>query len=1563
MVDRIGGPPKEAKLPVPPREEAPLPRRRTSGAADELPVARRRSSGADESPPRRRRSGERSPTRAKARTPQARRPAEPEAPEQEAPPVQPLAQAPRPRRFSLLAHVENQPPSRRNSLCSNSSQPTLLDVAPQRRSGTLHPNLAAKKCSGFFIDCVQRFGHRSLFRPPDGDQQLYATHGEALLGEVRSHDWQGFDDAVDIINSEMLLSCLHNDLVRFWKYGGGYAETPSFHEHVSRLVKLKREIRCVHYEVGEFIFRHKLLHCRPHHTDTPEDRHGRQQVFWAQFHEGSRRREANSALMPLKEKGKPRPKHPWDQVEITINPYHAAMAAAAERRASFMSEKRALQNGRRPSVQRVSLVGGEIPPMPPMDSSRRTSIPGSRAESPVRFIRTPSGNPRAPTTMRIDLEWKNRSMRSNCSAGQWDWSQGSLHVRSNSPKPRTVAPVHWSTNLFGLNDDEMRDCIEAIDGEARATDDEDEQDETFPTRPPTRDTIIQRSGLHKKVMSLPNLHGGLRPGTSGSSAPPRTPPMQLPNTSRSIAGRDEELPPVKTFMAPWQSLNPTPVLKCEDSPTKRYLRACQRDSSLPRPLPLVMGHSTKLNACGQALSDTDLLAVVVTMDGIGVEEVTLDGNSLLTERSLMKLVQALARHPNAGSLRRLSLKGCFHAGQAVMQSVVSLISAENGVHNLRVLDLTDVPIGVRSRMPFAKAVRDHWALKTLHLCNTGLGNSMDPKVCIGDIFGSQSVEVLDLGWNCFAPEVLSHIGRRHIEMQRVLKLNLSNCASAPRAGQESPMVYFLEHLSRDRRLRYLDISLNQIDFRSALVLEDALQNVRNLTELNISHNPLGIIGMRCLLRLLSRNSSGLEHFFCDECTKGTSRNDDDGQVFFRAANPGGRYTLELERPSHRALLRMLYKTCERLSMEPSSAFSNVVYSLPPWKHAPKDNFGVWVVPMAGRLTATFNVDKAVQEHLADVPDSDFSLYVQRHHELMRCTPGFMKIIPLLGEWKSIDGRVLDQFAMLDALSKDFLLRVAHLEQLCQSRAAVVEIISRLFASVEGGPSTRYLTLMISRNMADFYKIFKEVRVFLSNNLQNPNGNYKLDLGKHMEYATAEQLLLLDRWETGVSIRRNRLDMSQKGNYSVLRNERYQHRPMDVRAISEWIMPEHDLLEFDYSSGRRPPAGAAALDDVTYSNLMITLQQAECTIWEQISALRMVSHMMYLTSVQLRSFFNLFRDEEVHADVVVIFFARIVDLQNEKVFRVRVESGELIAVLRKRLGSLVLFPFIQPEQTRFNWDLAQSDQRLAANILLQYSKAEGFYNLRNPSFIHPDGRVDPLPQGIPRSWEALEKMPSGGIFGVTYMCAAQNRSFQVRKQVFQQFIENGANMDETKVMWWASLAEVPQEVLDFLEFLIAHYDNMTDAFIAIDGGDGNGVISLREFEVGYKSMGCMKLQGPNENKKVEGIFRFLDVRGGGQVGLDDFLVFQQLYEEIKLSIREFVGYCTRCFGDNLEDTWKFLDASGDGNIDQEEWTTACDHIGYCGPTIPIFRYLDADDEGTISLDEFMHLEKYVPNSPK
>jgi hypothetical protein len=222
-----------------------------------------------------------------------------------------------------------------------------------------------------------------------------------------------------------------------------------------------------------------------------------------------------------------------------------------------------------------------------------------------------------------------------------------------------------------------------------------------------RPVSSQESSLKSK---LPNCHRQLIPSSSMSKS------ASMPNFRKIAAAFDPDyepnvgklksrpgsvahvdpslLPPTsKPFKIPWQSKSSQPILKCMDSPSKQYLRACRSGNSIPRPLPFITGHSLKFDASGQSLSDDDLLAVTVTLEEQGIEEVDLGGNTALTERSLIRFTQALARYPASNSLRSLSFKGVRHAGQAVLVNIVRALDALEGARNLRLLDLTDVSMG------------------------------------------------------------------------------------------------------------------------------------------------------------------------------------------------------------------------------------------------------------------------------------------------------------------------------------------------------------------------------------------------------------------------------------------------------------------------------------------------------------------------------------------------------------------------------------------------------------------------------------------------------------------------------------------------------------------------------------------------------------------------------------------------------------------------------------------------------------------------------------------------------
>jgi Ca2+-binding EF-hand superfamily protein len=195
---------------------------------------------------------------------------------------------------------------------------------------------------------------------------------------------------------------------------------------------------------------------------------------------------------------------------------------------------------------------------------------------------------------------------------------------------------------------------------------------------------------------------------------------------------------------------------------------------------------------------------------------------------------------------------------------------------------------------------------------------------------------------------------------------------------------------------------------------------------------------------------------------------------------------------------------------------------------------------------------------------------------------------------------------------------------------------------------------------------------------------------------------------------------------------------------------------------------------------------------------------------------------------------------------------------------------------------------------------------------------------------------------------------------EQYSSFMVTVDEDEVMWWTGLNEVPADVLLFLQFCICGgYPNASKVFAKMEC-HGNGIITLVQFSEALQGMGCKKFEGPTEAERVKGVFRYLDPGGEGCVSAQRFAIIQQLWDEFELSVKEFVQFLCRIFGEDLDVSWLYLmEVAGmeeDGEIDLEQWLVAVRKINDFGPAQPVFFLLDASEDGNISVDEFRVLDK-------
>lgn len=423
------------------------------------------------------------------------------------------------------------------------------------------------------------------------------------------------------------------------------------------------------------------------------------------------------------------------------------------------------------------------------------------------------------------------------------------------------------------------------------------------------------------------------------------------------------------------------------------------------------------------------------------------------------------------------------------------------------------------------------------------------------------------------------------------------------------------------------------------------------------------------------------------------------------------------------------------------------------------------------------------------------------------------------------------------------------------------------------------------------------------------------------------------------------------------------------SVAEWKLPEDGVFEFDFVSNQRPPKGSKVLSDELWELILVVVNNSSCIKEDRILALRAISHHFWITSMHMRAIIGYFKLEEQRAAVFIIFYLRTVDLHNSKMFRVRFESAEEIKRLQERLGYASWFPFFQPENAKFELDLSVNDQRLCASMFVGLAIKEKFpHNLHDYGYTRGDGTEDPMPLGVPKSWGVVENLPKDGKFRATYMCAPEYRNFQHRKEIAGTygFLGGLEELQEDQVQWWTGLQEVPEDILNLLEWFISRYENVEQPFRDIDGVGGNGVITLQEFTEGLNDLGCKKFDvvpGSGEVRtkaqRLDAIFRYLDPGAEGSVSRDEWNVLGQLWKEFDQTIKEFVYFLMLTFGDDLLDAWAALDSDDSGEMDETEFLEAVEQIGYFGPARLVFALLDSSDDGNISFDEFEVLEKYKP----
>ncbi|CAE7397649.1 LRRC74B [Symbiodinium microadriaticum] len=1071
---------------------------------------------------------------------------------------------------------------------------------------------------------------------------------------------------------------------------------------------------------------------------------------------------------------------------------------------------------------------------------------------------------------------------------------------------------------------------------------------------------------HKDAWNtLPLRHGGGRSRTPGGSSgkassgaiPYSTTLSRQPSLRRTLTKSDPALQLSKSGSG---LLKLPPV---SNPARERYLKQCSGRTMTPLPIPFMIGETPDLDLARLDLSDVELEAIAETLPTVhAVRKVDLHGNALLSDRSLSNFLRSVQLPRLASSLVELSLSGCSRAGPQSLACIISLVSDASYIERL---DLSQVEVNHRYQLPLCEAISERQTLNYVNLSRTSMGSGpIDHGCqCIATLLQGH-VQELDLSWNHMSSQLFQCLGENIARQATVKKLNVCNCSGAGIDHLSVPVNFFVEQLRKDNTLTSLDLSMSRMNFRSALILEDALQNHKQLKHLYLADNPLGPRGLRSVLRTIASTTNALKFFDTSGCYGGEVPADHDREVFAMSNLPGaGSYHLQLHRPYHRSLLRMLCKSAEGFRLAPSEVLL-VVSSSDDFVHGTKKG-GLWEVPNSGEVTLSFDLERCFETPLFKDVDSDFGLVINRFYSLSRFHLDSSKAVAVFGRFVELDGFQHSQACLLKALSFDFVLTISHLKVLAEtSQLFRAPCIMNLLPSVLCEPGSYYVAQGMYATTLDCVTCRLKLKQLLSFTVRNPTGHYELALDNRADFAVAEQLALLDKWEIMMDKRLGREDVSAECNRSHARNAFYQGKPIltSSMAFADWKRPGHDKLELDYVSSHGPPKGAQAITWPSLCQILEAVHQPACMAHVKVAALRSQAQSFCIESRQLRVLVGTFSEPADRIEMFVLFFNRVVDPQNAKMYKAQLEDFSDVMALRRRLGFARTFPYIQPEFDQFQLDLRLHDERVCMTALLALSARENAGNIRHPVYVLPDGTVDPLKMGIPRSWEFLDRVPQAGQFKCSYVCAPGQRNFELRKQLCKTY--HFSDVKETAVSWWTNMIEVPSEVIDLVLMLKESGVDLNKAFDSIDGFDGNGEIGLGKLQQGLEDLGWRRFKNPSSDNEMKeqilAIFRCVNVSGHGTLSRSDWNILQQLTKDVDHAIAEFVQYLMRIYG-SMPAAWAALDVDVQESLGRKAWIEGLRQLGYFGPGDIVFRFLTASDASRarfITWQKFCRLEKFT-----
>lgn len=636
----------------------------------------------------------------------------------------------------------------------------------------------------------------------------------------------------------------------------------------------------------------------------------------------------------------------------------------------------------------------------------------------------------------------------------------------------------------------------------------------------------------------------------------------------------------------------------------------------------------------------------------------LSGSRGMGARSLALLSEALPRDFRMLKVLRLdgSVPASEHAWLQLTESLKGLIHLED-------LSLAEMQLGRLSQKScrgVAELLPDLPGLKSLDLSGNFFGLE-GCKVLARSLAIHEALERLDMSYNA-GGFMMTDSGDRasRQDMKAIAGLSMFN-----------PISLVCEGIAKARALRTLKLSASQLNFDEAFILEDALESKVGvgLQELDVSNNPVqGRMGVRCLLRIVVRHKSleRLDLFAVSEALHSC------WAVPYELSDPTGDYSIDLDHPQHRALLRTLLRRCFSLGEKIENLF---VFNE---KSLGDEVVKQWTtkrdVPASGQLSFAFTLPLPSDENKGI---SSLLYRINESRKLKLDLRTFVKVAQIFSQLIEFQSRLI----LLDALASDILVKLSHVRYLTLADCTLrTEIVDRLLPAVHNLDRMGGFDLVLDTRKSNKVPLHvgrKSVTDLLLFNENCPDGRYVLDMQIPADRKLLEQIIIINQWQRLQAIKKQLPDLSRHGDHECLRNCTMNGVPFVWRHNGFALPPRGEVI-FDYCTPWHPTTGSSSQEVIDSVRKMI--KKSRCDEYLKVSVLRSALDRLCVSSEQFSQLLGGFRvptTKEVRnsprVEAFLILYSRCNDIQGllasdvHGLYSLSLLTREEVLTVIKRLG--------------------------------------------------------------------------------------------------------------------------------------------------------------------------------------------------------------------------------------------------------------------------------------------------------